>query len=40
MKKKRFAIVGVSGRAIGMFTTPIATTFKDRCELVALCDPS
>ena len=40
MTKKRFAIVGASSRAAGMFAAPIATTFSDTCELVALCDPS
>ena len=40
MTKKRFAIVGASSRAAGMFATPIAASFSDSCELVALCDPS
>jgi predicted dehydrogenase len=40
MTKKRFAIVGASSRAAGMFAVPIAISFSDRCELAALCDPS
>jgi predicted dehydrogenase len=40
MTRKRFAIVGASSRAVGMFAVPIATTFSDTCELAALCDPS
>jgi len=40
MTKKRFAIVGASSRAAGMFAAPIATSFSDSCELSALCDPS
>ena len=34
MLKKRFAIVGASSRAVGMFAMPIATDFSDTCELV------
>ena len=40
MTKKRFAIVGASSRAVGMFAVPIATAFSESCELAALCDPS
>nr|WP_304148559.1 Gfo/Idh/MocA family oxidoreductase [Paenibacillus lautus] len=40
--KKRYAICGVSGRALGMFAKPILTTYARRCELVAMldCDPA
>ncbi|WP_168119664.1 Gfo/Idh/MocA family oxidoreductase [Paenibacillus sp. HB172176] len=37
--KKRYAICGVSGRALGMFAKPILTLFSDTCELVGLLDP-
>ncbi|WP_051250471.1 Gfo/Idh/MocA family protein [Paenibacillus harenae] len=37
--KKRYAICGVSGRALGMFAGPILTTFAGSCELVGLLDP-
>jgi predicted dehydrogenase len=37
--KKRFAVVGTGGRA-GMFIQAITTTYRDSCELVALCDLS
>ncbi|MBD2868733.1 Gfo/Idh/MocA family protein [Paenibacillus arenilitoris] len=37
--KKRYAICGVSGRALGMFAKPILTTFAGGCELVGLLDP-
>jgi predicted dehydrogenase len=40
MTKKRFAIVGASSRAAGMFAAPIATSFSESCELAAMCDPS
>ncbi|MFA9557667.1 Gfo/Idh/MocA family protein [Evansella sp. AB-rgal1] len=36
--KKRYAICGVSGRAIGMFAKPILTTFSKTCEIVGLLD--
>lgn len=36
--KKRYAICGVSGRALGMFAKPILTTFAGSCELVGLLD--
>ena len=38
MNKRRYAVCGVSGRAIGMWIPPLCTTFKDKCELVALLD--
>lgn len=37
--KKRFAVVGAGGRA-GMFIQAITATYRDSCELVALCDLS
>jgi predicted dehydrogenase len=36
--KKRYAICGVSGRALGMFVKPITTTFSQSCEIVGLLD--
>lgn len=36
--KKRYAICGVSGRALGMFAKPILTLFAGSCELVGLLD--
>lgn len=36
--KKRYAICGVSGRALGMFAKPITTTFSQSCEIVGLLD--
>jgi len=39
MTKKRYAIVGTGGRA-RMFYRALAETYKDTCELVALCDLS
>ncbi|MDR6884030.1 Gfo/Idh/MocA family oxidoreductase [Bacillus sp. 3255] len=36
--KKRYAICGVSGRALGMFAKPILSTFSGSCELVGLLD--
>ncbi|MDQ1913481.1 Gfo/Idh/MocA family oxidoreductase [Paenibacillus sp. GD4] len=36
--KKRYAICGVSGRALGMFAKPILSTFSASCELVGLLD--
>ncbi|WP_419875010.1 Gfo/Idh/MocA family protein [Candidatus Pristimantibacillus sp. PTI5] len=36
--RKRYAICGVSGRALGMFAKPILTTFAGSCELVGLLD--
>jgi predicted dehydrogenase len=36
--KKRYAICGVSGRALGMFAKPIATTYSQTCEVVGLLD--
>jgi predicted dehydrogenase len=40
--KKKYAICGVSGRALGMFAKPILTTHARRCDLVAMldCDPA
>lgn len=38
-RKRRFAIVGTGGRA-GMFIQALTTTYRDSCELVALCDLS
>ncbi|CAM3778637.1 Gfo/Idh/MocA family protein [Paenibacillus lactis] len=38
LMKKKYAICGVSGRALGMFAKPILTTYAPRCELVALLD--
>ncbi|MBN1564169.1 MAG: Gfo/Idh/MocA family oxidoreductase [Anaerolineae bacterium] len=37
--KKRFAVVGTGGRAV-MFIHAITDTYRDSCELVALCDLS
>lgn len=37
--KKRFAVVGTGGRA-GMFIQAITDTYRESCELVALCDLS
>jgi predicted dehydrogenase len=37
--KRRFAVVGTGGRA-GMFVQAITTTYRDSCDLVALCDLS
>jgi predicted dehydrogenase len=36
--KKRYAIAGVSGRALGMFVKPIWSTFAGTCEVVGLLD--
>ncbi|UUZ90207.1 Gfo/Idh/MocA family oxidoreductase [Paenibacillus sp. P25] len=36
--KKRYAVCGVSNRAIGMFIGPMLTTFAGTCEVVALLD--
>ncbi|WP_100407903.1 Gfo/Idh/MocA family protein [Bacillus solitudinis] len=36
--KKRYAICGVSGRALGLFAESIITTFSQSCEIVALLD--
>lgn len=36
--KKRYAVCGVSNRAIGMFIGPMVTTFNDNAELAALLD--
>lgn len=36
--KKRYAVCGVSNRAIGMFIGPMLGTFSDNSELVALLD--
>ena len=38
-KTKRFAVVGTGGRA-GMYIQAITDTYRDACELVALCDLS
>ena len=38
-RKRRFAVVGTGGRA-GMFIQAITTTYRDSCELTALCDLS
>ena len=35
--KKKYAVVGTGSRA-GMFIDAIATTYKDDCQLVGLCD--
>lgn len=40
MRKKRFAIVGVSGRGIYMYAVPMQKEFSDTAELAALCDIS
>ena len=39
MKKRRFAIVGASGRGYEMYAKSIADEFSRTAELVALCDP-
>lgn len=36
--RRKFAICGVSGRALGQFAKPILTTFAANCELVGLLD--
>ncbi len=36
-EKKRYAIVGTGGRS-GMFRRAIAETYREKCELVGLCD--
>lgn len=38
-EKKRYAVVGTGGRA-GMFIQAVTSTYRDFCELVALCDLS
>ena len=38
LMKKRFAIVGASQRAMGMYAIPITRQFQTTSELVALCD--
>jgi predicted dehydrogenase len=38
-RKRRYAVVGTGGRA-GMFIQAITTTYRQSCELVALCDLS
>jgi len=35
---KKYAVCGVSNRAIGMFIKPIITTYSANCEVVALLD--
>jgi predicted dehydrogenase len=37
--KKRYALVGTGSRA-GMYVNAVANTYRDSCELVALCDLS
>jgi predicted dehydrogenase len=39
IETKRFAVVGTGGRA-GLFIQAITDTYRDSCELVALCDLS
>ncbi|MBK9121689.1 MAG: Gfo/Idh/MocA family oxidoreductase [Chloroflexi bacterium] len=39
MSSKRYAIVGTGSRS-GMFFEAVCRTYRDSCELVALCDPS
>jgi len=39
VSRKKYAICGVSGRALGQFAKPMLTTFAGGCELVALLDP-
>jgi len=36
--KKRYAVCGVSNRAIGMFIGPMLNTFSAHCEVVGLLD--
>jgi predicted dehydrogenase len=36
--KKRYALVGVGSRGMGMFAQPLGRDFADVAELVALCD--
>ncbi len=38
MEKKRYAIVGLGGRGIGMFAKPLVTEYADVAELVGFCD--
>ncbi len=37
MERKKYCLVGTGGRA-GMYVTAIAKTYRDRAELVGLCD--
>lgn len=37
--KRRYALCGVSGRALGQFAKPIHELFAERAEIVALLDP-
>lgn len=37
VRKKRYALVGTGGRSV-MFSHALLTTFRDTCELVAICD--
>lgn len=38
MSKKRYVMVGMGGRGLGMFATHLEDTYKDVAELVAICD--
>ena len=38
MAKKRYAVCGISGRALGMFMSSIVNDFKDVAEIVGLLD--
>lgn len=38
-ERTRYAVVGLGSRAF-MFTTALTTEYRDRAELVALCDPN
>lgn len=39
MKKKKYAVIGVSGRAYGMFMDPLIDTYHHHVTLVAMLDP-
>ncbi|MCZ6619346.1 MAG: Gfo/Idh/MocA family oxidoreductase [Gammaproteobacteria bacterium] len=36
--RTKYALVGTGQRAMGMFTTPIASRYRDQAELVGICD--
>ena len=39
-RKKKLAMIGTSGRGLGMWGTPVINRYKDRVEFVGLCDPN
>src|SRR5690625_99249 len=38
MSKKRYVMVGMGGRGLGMFATPMENSYADVADLVAICD--